>query len=82
MHEGATKRAHQCFLWFIRESAYLIYKRAKLRIMVQNVIRVQRAYKQVKFIRIVRRSLMDTAWEKFVEEQRKAAQLAEKNAKK
>ena len=45
--------------------------------MVAVVIKVQRAYRLIKFRRIVRRSLMDVAWERFIESQRLLAQKAE-----
>ena len=54
----------------MRESAYQWLKLSKFKRMVETVLKVQRAYRRIKFRRIVRRSLMDTAWERFVETQR------------
>ena len=50
--------------------------------MISVVIKLQRAYRLIKFRRIVRRSLMDVAWERFLEAQRMIAQRAELTLKK
>ena len=73
MKDRTEDRAKECFLWFMRESAYQYVKVSKFKDMCNVVIRLQRAYRNVKFRRIVRRSLMDLCWERFCDEQKKAA---------
>mmetsp|Transcript_26839 Transcript_26839/g.35901 ORF Transcript_26839/g.35901 Transcript_26839/m.35901 type:complete len:89 (+) Transcript_26839:177-443(+) len=71
--DWAEDHAKQCLLWFMGESAYQWEKLEKFKHVCMVVVRLQRAYRTIKFRRIVRRSLMDLSWEKFVESQRKLA---------
>ena len=48
---------------------------------ISKVIKFQRAFKVIKMRRIVKRALMDKAWEKFMDEQMALARL-EENTKK
>jgi len=61
----------------MKEAAYQYFKIAKFKHMIDHVIRLQKAYRAIVFRRIVRRALMDTAWEKFVDEQKMIAQRHE-----
>ena len=79
--DRALTKAQECFLWFMRESAYQNLKITKFKKMIKHVIDFQRTYRGIKMRRIIRRTLMDKTWEKFVEEQKKLATRAEMNAK-
>ena len=61
-------KAKECLVWFMQESAYQDFKIKKFKKMIVHVINFQRVYRGVKMRRIIRRSLIDKAWEKFVEE--------------
>ena len=80
--EGAEDRARQCLDWFMHESAYQFLKVSKFKYTIAVVIKLQRAYRSIKFRRVVKRALMDQAWEKYVEKNKNIAQQAELQIKK
>ena len=55
---------------------------AKFEKAVQHVINLQQSYRKVLFRRVVRRTLMEGVWEKFVDEQKRLSMQAELTFKK
>ncbi len=53
--------------WFMHESAYQYFKLTKFKDTVAVVIKLQRAYRKVKFRRMIKRALMNQAWDKFID---------------
>ena len=51
--EGAEDRARQCLDWFMHESAYQFLKVSKFKYTIAVVIKLQRAYRAIKFRRVV-----------------------------
>ncbi len=55
---------------------------SKFKETVAIVIKLQRAYRKVKFRRMIKRALMNQAWDKFIDKNKKIAQKNEQSLKK
>ena len=78
---GAEAQAKPQFLEFLRAAAEKWQIISMFKETISKVIKFQRAFKVIKMRRIVKRALMDKAWEKFMDEQMALATLEDSSKK-
>ena len=66
----------------MQESAEQNHKYMKFKMTITHILRVQRGYKRIKLRRVIKRLLLDAAWEKFFNSQKAIAQSQELALKK
>ena len=67
-HMDAESMARPQLLEFLRAAAEKWHQISLFKDTISKVIKFQRAFKVIKMRRIVKRALMDKAWEKFMDE--------------
>ena len=77
----AEAQAKPQLLEFLRAAAEKWQMIYMFKDTISRVIKFQRAFKVIKMRRVVKRALMDKAWEKFMDEQMALATLEESTKK-